>query len=327
MQIAGKMGLTCLGSKIFLARSPRVFYETTRKTQDATRNTQHAVASIVSLGPRTLFDNSVLEAAIENNGTGYELAITVERTDHSPTEQLVPIKLSRASGQAIEGLPTSLTLRIAPGSTQVKGVVPLPADVFDPDRVVDATALGIHRVDAKVETDVVELVEPTTGPTTQTSTGPTPTIPGPAYTGDARTDSELEKNYIISLAPGLNTVWFAFGDAGTCDGESRQTLANLMEQLRLATGQNKFRHWNVDVINGARGSLFFEGIFGSHIGTRYHTVVVIWPKPTNVSGNPFTIDHWQSFTTTSLGDWLSYWDASKGDTISTWQRIIAELGL
>jgi hypothetical protein len=121
----------------------------------------------------------VLDAAIENNGTGYELAITVERTDLSLEEQVVPITLTDANGDAIEGLPTSFMLRIAPGAGATTGVVPLPADVFDPGRVVDATAIGIHRVDATVETEIVALLNPSTQPTGATEWDPSvPVGPG-----------------------------------------------------------------------------------------------------------------------------------------------------
>jgi len=131
------------------------------------------------LEARTLFDNSTgstLEAEIVNRGTGYELAITVDRTDMSPLAQDVPIELTDANGDAIPGLPTSFTLRIAPGSGSVTGVVQLPAGVFDPS-VVHENAIGINRVDARQETEIVEWVEPTTGPTTQPAFGPVGTLP------------------------------------------------------------------------------------------------------------------------------------------------------
>jgi hypothetical protein len=114
------------------------------------------------LDPRTLLSGDTLEAQIVNNGTGYELSITVDRTELSAQEQVVPIALTNAIGETIEGLPASFSLRVPVGAGSSSGTIPLPAGVFNPGEFEGTRAIGIHRVDAVVETEIVEFVKPTT---------------------------------------------------------------------------------------------------------------------------------------------------------------------
>ncbi len=158
-QILEKIALTVRGRALVFC------LPATHRKQHEKHATCHTLASICQLEARTLFDNSAvstLDAEIVNRGTGYELAITVDRTDMSPMAQEVPIELTDANGDAIPGLPTSFTLRIAPGSGSVTGVVQLPAGVFDPS-VVHENTIGVNRVDARQETEIVEFAD---GPAT-----------------------------------------------------------------------------------------------------------------------------------------------------------------
>jgi hypothetical protein len=141
-----------------------------RNSQLATRLT----SVFEKLDPRTMLSGDTLEAEIVNNGTGYELSITVDRTELSAQEQVVPIELTTASGEAIEGLPANFSLRVPVGSASSSGTIPLPAGAFNPGDFEDDTAIGIHRVDATAESEIVEFGDgATTGPTT----GATPTLP------------------------------------------------------------------------------------------------------------------------------------------------------
>jgi hypothetical protein len=109
-------------------------------------------------------------------------------------EQSVPIDITDASGEAIEGLPETIMLRIPAGTASARGTMPLP---LGPGGVlVDVEAIGIHRVDAMEETEVINFEEPvtqqTTGPTTGPTTQPTdPSLPPagpnePDFGGDDR---------------------------------------------------------------------------------------------------------------------------------------------
>jgi hypothetical protein len=57
-----------------------------------------------------------LEAEIVNRGTGYELSITVDRTELSAQQQLVPIRLTTATGDSVPGLPSNFSLRVPAGA-------------------------------------------------------------------------------------------------------------------------------------------------------------------------------------------------------------------
>ncbi len=97
-----------------------------------------------------------INAFIVDNGTGYKISITVDRTDTievGPTaEQFVPIELTDANGDAIPGLPSNFTLRIAPGAPSATGFIPLPNGI---PQYVDAIA-RIERADQQ-EFEVVEF--------------------------------------------------------------------------------------------------------------------------------------------------------------------------
>jgi len=102
-----------------------------------------------------------IDAVIVDRGTGYELSITVDRTNEvevGPTsEQIVPINLTDENGDSIPGLPSSFTLRIAPGAQSTTGTIPLPNGL---PVEVDAIA-RIERADQE-EAAVVPLGWPNT---------------------------------------------------------------------------------------------------------------------------------------------------------------------
>jgi len=83
--------------------------------------------------------------------------ITVDRTNEvevGPTsEQIVPINLTDENGDSIPGLPSSFTLRIAPGARSTTGTIPLPNGL--PEEV-DAIA-RIERADQTRQFEVVEF--------------------------------------------------------------------------------------------------------------------------------------------------------------------------
>ena len=154
-------------------------------------------------------------------------------------------------------------------------------------------------------------------PTTKPTTPPVGAIP---YSGNAGKDAAAEEAYIKQIAPSLNDVWYLRGDAGLCGMESFQLMENIRRKMYADTGKREFDQWDVDALSASKRNWLTGHVI------RWHTVVVVYPKPSNKAGRPFILDHWQRYQSMPLGDWMQIWDMSKTDTPDSWDRVLCAMG-